>query len=141
MIKSNKADLMVCGGAEAAICPLGISGFSAARALCDTFNDNQNNASNGLTEPVPWPVPKPIASPKSKQRGRSMENIDNKDKFISSGLWAYSRHPNYFGEILLWLGIAVMSFSSLEGFQYFTLISPIFVYRLTVPLYSPSIIS
>ena len=60
------------------------------------------------------------------------KNIDNKDKFISSGLWAYSRHPNYFGEILLWLGIAVMSFSSLEGFQYFTLISPIFVYVLLV---------
>ena len=60
------------------------------------------------------------------------KNIDNMDKFISSGLWAYSRHPNYFGEILLWLGIAVMSFSSLEGFQYFTLISPIFVYILLV---------
>lgn len=60
------------------------------------------------------------------------KNIDNKDKFISSGLWAYSRHPNYFGEILLWLGIAVMSFSSLEGFQYLTLISPIFVYILLV---------
>ena len=60
------------------------------------------------------------------------KNIDNKDKFISSGLWAYSRHPNYFGEILLWLGIAVMSFSSLEGFQYITLISPIFVYILLV---------
>ena len=60
------------------------------------------------------------------------KNIDNKDKFISSGLWAHSRHPNYFGEILLWLGIAVMSFSSLEGFQYFTLISPIFVYILLV---------
>ena len=39
LIKNNKADLMVCGGAEAAVCPLGISGFSAARALCDTFND------------------------------------------------------------------------------------------------------
>ena len=38
IIKNNKADLMVCGGAEAAICPLGIAGFSAARALCDTFN-------------------------------------------------------------------------------------------------------
>ena len=60
------------------------------------------------------------------------KNIDNKDRFISSGLWAYSRHPNYFGEILLWLGIAIMSFSSLEGFQYFTLISPIFVYILLV---------
>lgn len=60
------------------------------------------------------------------------KDINNKDKFITTGLWAYSRHPNYFGEILLWLGIAVMSFSSLEGFQYFTLISPIFVYILLV---------
>ena len=60
------------------------------------------------------------------------KNIANKDKFISTGLWAYSRHPNYFGEILLWFGIAIMSFSSLNGLQYLTLISPIFVYILLV---------
>ncbi len=48
IIKNNKADLMVCGGAEAAICPLGISGFSAARALCDTFNEHPENGSR------PW---------------------------------------------------------------------------------------
>ena len=60
------------------------------------------------------------------------KNIGNKDKFISTGLWAYSRHPNYFGEILLWFGIAIMSFSSLNGLQYLTLISPIFVYTLLV---------
>ena len=60
------------------------------------------------------------------------KNIGNKDKFISTGLWAYSRHPNYFGEILLWFGIAIMSFSSLNGLQYLTLISPIFVYILLV---------
>ena len=48
IIKNNKADLMVCGGAEAAICPLGISGFSAARALCDTFNENPEGGSR------PW---------------------------------------------------------------------------------------
>ena len=48
IIKNNKADLMVCGGAEAAICPLGISGFSAARALCDTFNEQPEKGSR------PW---------------------------------------------------------------------------------------
>ena len=48
IIKNNKADIMVCGGAEAAICPLGISGFSATRALCDTFNDNPEKGSR------PW---------------------------------------------------------------------------------------
>ena len=59
-------------------------------------------------------------------------NIENKDKFIITGLWSLSRHPNYFGEILLWTGIAIMSISSLQGLQYITLISPIFVYILLV---------
>ena len=59
-------------------------------------------------------------------------NIENKDKFIITGLWSLSRHPNYFGEILLWTGIAIMSISSLQGLQYITLISPIFVYVLLV---------
>ena len=58
--------------------------------------------------------------------------IENKDKFITTGLWSLSRHPNYFGEILLWTGIAIMSISSLQGLQYITLISPIFVYVLLV---------
>ena len=58
--------------------------------------------------------------------------IENKDKFIITGLWSLSRHPNYFGEILLWTGIAIMSISSLQGLQYLTLISPIFVYVLLV---------
>jgi steroid 5-alpha reductase family enzyme len=57
---------------------------------------------------------------------------DNKDKFITSGLWSYSRHPNYFGEISLWLGVAIISFSSLKGWQLITLISPIFTYILLV---------
>ena len=56
----------------------------------------------------------------------------NKDKFITTGLWSYSRHPNYLGEILLWSGIAIMSVSSLQGLQYLTLISPLFVYILLV---------
>ena len=67
-------------------------------------------------------------SQKTKFRAKD----DNKDKFISIGLWKYSRHPNYLGEIILWLGISLISFSSLEGFQYVTLISPIFTYLLLV---------
>tara|TARA_B100001564_G_scaffold353338_1_gene362114 strand:+ start:3397 stop:4245 length:849 start_codon:yes stop_codon:yes gene_type:complete len=56
----------------------------------------------------------------------------NKDNFIKTGLWALSRHPNYLGEIILWLGISVISFSSLSDWQYITLISPIFTYLLLV---------
>ena len=57
---------------------------------------------------------------------------NNKDRFINSGLWKYSRHPNYLGEITLWLGISIISFSSLNGWELITLISPIFTYLLLV---------
>ncbi|RZP07808.1 MAG: DUF1295 domain-containing protein [Flavobacteriales bacterium] len=71
-----------------------------------------------------------VVADNQKTKFRSIS--DNKDKFIASGLWSYSRHPNYFGEISLWLGVAIMSFSSLKGWQLITLISPIFTYILLV---------
>jgi steroid 5-alpha reductase family enzyme len=55
---------------------------------------------------------------------------ENKDAFINQGLWARSRHPNYFGEITLWTGITVMSISTFEGMNYLALFSPIFSYLL-----------
>ena len=57
---------------------------------------------------------------------------DNKDKFITTGLWKYSRHPNYLGEIILWIGVAIISYSSLDINQLFTFISPIYTYLLLV---------
>lgn len=57
-------------------------------------------------------------------------NPENEGRFITKGLWAWSRHPNYFGEITLWTGIAIMSFSGLSGYQYITMISPLFVWLL-----------
>ena len=57
---------------------------------------------------------------------------ENKEKFITCGLWSNSHHPKYFVEILLWSAIALLSISSLNGTQYLTLISPIFTYVLLV---------
>ena len=71
-----------------------------------------------------------VVADNQKTKFRSIS--ENKNKFITSGLWSKSRHPNYVGEIILWLGISVMSFSNLEGLQYITLISPIFTYWLIV---------
>jgi steroid 5-alpha reductase family enzyme len=51
----------------------------------------------------------------------------NKGRFITSGLWSWSRHPNYFGEIVLWAGVALIALSDMEGWRYVTLISPFFV--------------
>ena len=54
----------------------------------------------------------------------------NADKFIRSGLWSWSRHPNYFGEIVLWVGVAIIAYPALYGWQWLTLISPVFVFLL-----------
>lgn len=59
-------------------------------------------------------------------------NPNNKGKTMKYKLWKYSRHPNYLGEIILWTGVTIISYSSLEINQLFTLISPIFTYLLLV---------
>ncbi len=61
------------------------------------------------------------------QKSRFRSNPENEGKFISEGLWSISRHPNYFGEITLWLGITIIVLPTLVGWQYVTLISPVFV--------------
>jgi steroid 5-alpha reductase family enzyme len=61
------------------------------------------------------------------QKSRFSAHPDNKGKFIHTGLWSRSRHPNYFGEIMLWIGIAVITLPVLQGWQWVALISPVFV--------------
>jgi steroid 5-alpha reductase family enzyme len=60
---------------------------------------------------------------------KSRFNVDpaNKGKFIRTGLWSRSRHPNYFGEILLWVGVLIITLPVLHGWQWVALISPLFV--------------
>lgn len=54
----------------------------------------------------------------------------NKDKFISTGLWSLSRHPNYFGEILLWFGLYVSASSTFSTWEYLTILCPLLDYLL-----------
>ena len=63
---------------------------------------------------------------------KSIHNKINKKKrkFITSGLWSRSRHPNYFGEFLIWTGITIICFPLFSGLKYLALVTPIFMYFL-----------
>ena len=65
-----------------------------------------------------------------RQKSAFRANPENKEQFIRSGLWAVSRHPNYFGEMTLWIGIAIVATPALQGWQLLTLLSPVFVIAL-----------
>lgn len=54
----------------------------------------------------------------------------NDGKFISTGIWAWSRHPNYFGEITLWAGMALIAIPAFNGREFVALVSPLFVLLL-----------
>ena len=58
----------------------------------------------------------------------------NAGRFIQTGLWRLSRHPNYFGEIVLWSGVAIAASPALQGHQWLVWVSPLFVYLLLTRL-------
>jgi steroid 5-alpha reductase family enzyme len=62
-----------------------------------------------------------------QQKSAFKSDPANAGRFITTGLWSWSRHPNYFGEITLWVGIAVIALPVLSGWRWVTLISPVFV--------------
>ena len=67
-----------------------------------------------------------------RQKSQFKADPDNEGKFINVGLWSWSRHPNYFGEIVLWTGMAIIAIPVLQGWQWVTLISPVFVAFLLI---------
>jgi steroid 5-alpha reductase family enzyme len=66
-----------------------------------------------------------VVADRQKQAFRS--DPANRDRFITTGLWAWSRHPNYCGEIVLWIGVALIALPALSGWSFATLVSPLFV--------------
>jgi len=81
---------------------------------------------------IVWAIGMLIEIVADRQKSEFKDDPDNKGKFINSGLWAWSRHPNYFGEIVLWAGMAIVAVPVLQGWQWTTLISPVFVAFLLI---------
>lgn len=76
---------------------------------------------------VVWLTGLAVEAVADAQKRRFRADPANGGRFIRSGLWAWSRHPNYFGEIVLWAGIALIALPVLGGWQLVTLVSPVFV--------------
>jgi steroid 5-alpha reductase family enzyme len=81
----------------------------------------------GITGIIIWSIGILIEIVADRQKSKFRGDPENKGKFINVGLWAWSRHPNYFGEIVLWTGMAIVAMPVLQGWQWATLISPVFV--------------
>lgn len=77
-----------------------------------------------------WAIGFGIEVVADRQKREFRRQPGNRGRFITTGLWAWSRHPNYFGEITLWTGVALLAAPVLSGWQYLTLVSPLFVYLL-----------
>jgi steroid 5-alpha reductase family enzyme len=76
---------------------------------------------------VLWVAGLAVEAVADRQKGRFRADPANRGAFITSGLWAWSRHPNYFGEIVLWCGVALVALPALSGLALVTLVSPLFV--------------
>lgn len=67
------------------------------------------------------------------QKYRFINNPKNKGQWIDQGLWRYSRHPNYFGEISMWVGIYIIAFPFLSPVEsLIALVSPLWITILLV---------
>lgn len=81
-----------------------------------------------------WLVGMSVEAVADQQKRAFRSGAGRNGGFISTGLWAISRHPNYLGEIILWLGLAIAAVPSLHGWRWVVLISPIFVTLLLTKL-------
>jgi steroid 5-alpha reductase family enzyme len=71
-----------------------------------------------------------IESVSDQQKFNFKNQPANKGRFITTGLWRYSRHPNYFGEMLVWWGVYLFVLPSLSGWGHLAILSPLFITTL-----------
>lgn len=103
--------------------------FITMAAALAALTSTENRGFDGffIIGAIVWLIGFAIEVVADLQKSRFRAVPSNANKFITTGLWSRSRHPNYLGEILLWFGIAITVMPVLAGWQYVTLISPIFV--------------
>ena len=102
--------------------------FTASSALIAiTTSKREELGAFAIIGLIVWIIGFSIEVISDYQKDQFRKNPDNKGKFIREGLWSRSRHPNYFGEIVLWIGVTIIAIPVLQGWQWVAMISPIFV--------------
>jgi steroid 5-alpha reductase family enzyme len=76
---------------------------------------------------VVWLVGLLIEAAADAQKPAFKAKDANCGRFITTGLWRYSRHPNYFGEILVWWGLFVYAVPFLDGAAWAVVLGPVFI--------------
>lgn len=105
----------------------------ASPALVVASCENCNATSVGLLDLLGWSIWiaaflfEVIAD---SQKSAFSSDPSNAGKFITEGLWAYSRHPNYFGEICMWIGVCLSGTSCFSGAQWLAWMSPLTTWAL-----------
>ena len=105
--------------------------ITSCAAVISILNTEPNTLGiNGIIGILIWLIGFSFEVIADFQKNNFKKAENTHDKFISDGLWSISRHPNYFGEITLWIGIYIISYTSFSGYEYLSIVSPIFVYIL-----------
>ena len=74
-----------------------------------------------------WALGFAIEAASDAQKSAFKKDPANKKRFISSGLWKYSRHPNYLGESLLWWGLFIAAVPLFSGWDFLVVIGPLYL--------------
>lgn len=76
---------------------------------------------------IVWLVGLLVEAVADAQKAAFRAKGENRGRFVATGLWRYSRHPNYFGEMLVWWGLFVYAVPVLRGVAYAVVIGPVFI--------------
>ncbi len=74
-----------------------------------------------------WLIGFVIETLADQQKFKFKNQPENKGKFIKSGIWKYSRYPNYFGEMLMWWSIFLIVVPTLSGLQWLSIIGALHI--------------
>ena len=81
-----------------------------------------------------WMIGFVIESIADWQKFNFKQNTSNENSFVNIGLWKFIRHPNYLGEIMIWIGLFIFVIPVLSGFTWISIVSPLWITLLLVKI-------